>query len=97
MPFPIYYRQPNIWGTAASETINGTTGSDLIDGHYGNDTIYAGGGDDTVLAEWFAPSTYRWSDYFGWDVVYGGSGNDRLDFRLNRDPVRLYGERGKIN
>ena len=81
-------------GTGEDDALNGTEGPDVIRGHGGNDFLGGYGGNDMMLggrgndgldstpsAEFIVAP--------GWDVYFGGGGDDTIGSRADGDGARL--------
>ncbi len=79
-----------VFATQFADTITGTNSvGEYIDGWLGNDTIYGGGGDDTLVGGVGKDNLYGGADndrlmpegdVAEADHMYGGSGNDWVDY-----------------
>lgn len=70
-------------GNSGNNILTGGAGVDYLNGRGGDDTIYGGAGDDFIVSE---------SSQGG--EIYGGDGNDRINFQLTPAALTLFGGAG---
>ncbi len=103
------YGHDTLRGGLHDDTIDGDSGNDYLDGGHGDDWLDGGDGNDT-LAYWYGDDVlvggrgddlvlvsgeeYGDSTLFGWARVFGGAGNDTVEFALNSTSFQLTHVRG---
>lgn len=67
------YGDDVLLGIAGDDQLKGGRGNDHLDGESDNDTLWGGDGDDHLIGDYYADDISA-----GFDLLYGGNGNDSL-------------------